>query len=174
MLNISSQITINVGFCELCKKLAIHNKPFCMQSPAAVTLSPGIISLLEYFGPCYCFPSPTAILTTVNTFLLPLFESQIVIVIVNSKFLKCPQKWSHGHQLIHSRLIRTKSIGSAVQIQDTSRRWDGYGCWFRIEMARESGWRGRIRIGFTKEQCFQCSTNLWKDSKRWGFGELVG
>src|SRR6218665_364074 len=34
------------------------------------------------------------------------------IVIINSRFIECPQKRSRGNQLIHRRLTRTKSIGS--------------------------------------------------------------
>jgi len=36
----------------------------------------------------------------------------IVIVIVNSRFLQCPQKRSRGNQLIYRHLSKTKSIGS--------------------------------------------------------------
>src|SRR6218665_1752825 len=35
-----------------------------------------------------------------------------LIVIVNSRFLQRPQKRSRGNQLIHSRLSKTKLIGS--------------------------------------------------------------
>src|SRR6218665_460584 len=35
-----------------------------------------------------------------------------IIVIVISRFLERPQKRSHGNQLIHRRLTKTKSIGS--------------------------------------------------------------
>ena len=43
-----------------------------------------------------------------------------------------------------------------------------------IEIGREVGRRGWIRIGFVEEQCFQFGVKeLCKDSKRWGFGEFV-
>jgi len=41
----------------------------------------------------------------------------MVILIVNSRFLQHPQKWSRESQLIHRRLSRTKSIYAAGQSQ---------------------------------------------------------
>ena len=45
---------------------------------------------------------------------------QFVIVIVNSRCLQRPQKQICGNQLIHGRLLKTKSIGSG-QIQSVRR-----------------------------------------------------
>lgn len=53
----------------------------------------------------------------------------LYIVIANSRFLQCPQKKSHGNQLIHRPLYKTKSIGSrsdpeiqAVSFQQSIKR----------------------------------------------------
>jgi len=48
----------------------------------------------------------------------------IVILIVNSRFLQRPQKWSSGNQLIHRRLSKTKSIcsGSEERIRQADRQ----------------------------------------------------
>jgi len=52
----------------------------------------------------------------------------IVIVIVNSIFLQCPQKRSRGNQLIHRRLSKSKSIGSGSDPESQAgRQTDGYG-----------------------------------------------
>jgi len=54
----------------------------------------------------------------------------IVIVIVNSRFLKRPQKRCRGKQLIHRRLSETKSIGSWSDPESQAgRQSDGYGGW---------------------------------------------
>ena len=38
---------------------------------------------------------------------------------------------------------------------------------FGVEMGREVGRRGQIRIGFVEEQCFKFGVKeLWRDSKR--------
>jgi len=62
-------------------------------------------------------------------FLLVLYieVSVLLIVIVHSRFLQQPQKWSRGNQLIHNRLTKTKSI-SGVKIWRV-RQADGYGWW---------------------------------------------
>src|SRR6218665_879224 len=58
------------------------------------------------------------------------FVIVIVIVIVNSRFLERPQKRSRRNQLIHRRLIKTKSIGSGQDPESQAgRQSDGYGGW---------------------------------------------
>jgi len=38
---------------------------------------------------------------------------------------------------------------------------------FRVELAREVGRRGYIKVGFVEKQCFQFGVKeLWRDSKR--------
>ena len=57
--------------------------------------------------------------------------SVIVIVIVKSRFLERPQKRSRRNQLIHRRLTKIKSIGSAQDPESQAgRQSDGYGGWY--------------------------------------------
>jgi len=52
----------------------------------------------------------------------------IVIVLVNSRFLKRPQKRSRGNQLIHRRITGTKSKGSELDTKSQADRQPaGYG-----------------------------------------------
>jgi len=57
----------------------------------------------------------------------------VFIIIVNSRFLQCPQKWSCRNQLIHRRLSETKSIGKGSRSResgrDAGRQSDSYGGW---------------------------------------------
>jgi len=63
-------------------------------------------------------------------------------VIVISRFLQRPQNRSCRNPLIHSQLIKIKSIGREVKINKRGRQSDGYGAW-----DSEGGWgRGWIRI----------------------------
>jgi len=78
----------------------------------------------------------------------------LIIVIVNSRFLQCPQKRSHGNQLIHRHLSKEKSIGSGSDPESQAGRHTVRRLWwmvFGVETGREVGRREWIRIGFVEE-----------------------
>jgi len=60
--------------------------------------------------------------------------------IVKSRFLQCPQKRSHGNQLIHRRLTRRKSIGRRKRSRESDRQTVRRLWWmvFGVEMGREA------------------------------------
>ena len=100
---------------------------------------------------------------------------RIVSVIVNSRFLQHPKGEVTGTSLLTCTYQKTKSIGSGSdpesQAGSQTAMADGVWSWDR----REVGRRGWIRIGFVEERCFKFGVKeLWRDSKRWGFGEFVG
>ena len=74
-------------------------------------------------------------------------------------------------------LISKKSIDNESDPESQAgRQSDGYDGWC-LELRREGGIRRRgwFRIGFVEEQCFQFWVKeLWRDCKRWRFGEFVG
>src|SRR6218665_951967 len=75
------------------------------------------------FRECYIYSHSSSN----KTYLCPLV---IIIVIVNSRFLQRSQKRSHGKQLIHRRLSKTKSIGNGSDPENQAgRQSDGYGGW---------------------------------------------
>src|SRR6218665_1617600 len=64
----------------------------------------------------------------------------IIIVIVNSRFLERPQKRSRRNQLIHSRLTKTKSIGSGQDPESQAGRQTVRRLWWMVLELR-LGWR---------------------------------
>ena len=57
-------------------------------------------------------------------------QTDLQIVIVNSRFLQHPQKQNQGNQLIHRCLSKTKTIGRAQDPESQAgRQSDGYGGW---------------------------------------------
>ena len=52
----------------------------------------------------------------------PTVSVYLTIVIVNSGILQCPQKRNRGHQFIHRRLTRIKSIGGGLRSIEAGRR----------------------------------------------------
>ena len=74
-----------------------------------------------------------------------LMPKVFVIVFVNSRFLEHPQKRSHGNQLIHRRLTKTKSLGSSQDPESQAgRQSDGYGGWC-LELRRGERYEEEIR-----------------------------
>ena|SRR6218665_1672743 len=69
------------------------------------------------------------LLTSVSSKII-ITDTSSLIVIVNLRFLQRPQKRSQRNQLIHSRLSKTKLIGSGSDPESqASRQSDGYGGW---------------------------------------------
>ena len=87
----------------------------------------------------------------------------------NLQISTVPQKQSHGNQLIHRCLTRTKSIGRGQDPESQAGKQTVRWLWrmvFGVEMGREVWRRGWIRIEFAKEQCFQFPSKSCREMAR--------
>ena len=95
------------------------------------------------------------------------------IVIVNSRFLKLPQKRSRRNQLIPRRLTKRKSIGGGQDPESQAgRRSDGYGGWC-LELRRGGGMRKTMN---QDKICWRAFFSVWSERavERWQWRDLSG